>query len=106
MSHLWFDIHASTAAAASHPCLGDARIKMAFCKVTAIYQEPVYLQLASGREGVAAGGRRRQGVLGKLEFSFDVSVLSIDHWLIHCVPVPKGNPLRIPGGLWIFHAWL
>lgn len=30
---------------------------MAFCKVIAIYQEPIYLQFASGREGAAGGGK-------------------------------------------------
>lgn len=35
---------------------------MAFCKAIAIYQEPIYLQFAAGREG-AAGGLGGSGCL-------------------------------------------
>lgn len=58
---------------------------MAFCKVIAIYQEPIYLQFASGREGAAGGGKenweggRERGLEGLL----DVYFLPIDHCLVH-----------------------
>lgn len=56
---------------------------MAFCKVIAIYREPIYLQFASGREGAAGGGRESWGWGRGLEGLLDVSFLPIDHCLVH-----------------------
>lgn len=45
---------------------------MAFCKAIAVYQEPIYLQFAAGREGAAGG----------LEGAQDICVLPRDPWLV------------------------
>jgi len=80
MSHLYLDIRARASAAAAHPWLGAALIKMAFGKAVAISREPIYRQFASGREGAAGGAERAGGGRGS-EAALDGCFLPRDHCL-------------------------